>query len=65
MPKSFTLKDLAKYTCETSGNPSRTMTRTLKRQGPSALAVRNILLYSKALAVSESRSGDYLFMLMN
>jgi hypothetical protein len=65
MPKSFTLEDLAKYSCEINEDSSRSLTRTLKRQGPGAPAVRNILLYSKALVVNESRIGERMFMLMN
>jgi hypothetical protein len=65
MPKSFTLEDLAKYSCNLSETSRRGLTRTMKRQGPSALAVRNVLQYSKVLAVSGTSSGGHLFMLMN
>jgi len=65
MLKSFTLEDLAKYSSEVNDVSHSRMTRTLKRQGPSALAVRNVLQYSKALAVRDGSAGGHLFMLMN
>lgn len=65
MRKTFTLVDLARYSCEVNDHLHRMASRTLKRQGPSVLAVRNVLQYSKALAVSEKSDGGQLFMLMN
>ena len=65
MLKSFTLEDLAKYSSEVNDTSHCMMTRTLKRQGPSALAVRNVLQYSKALSVRNGSNGGHLMMLMN
>jgi len=65
MQKSFTLEDLAKYSFEVYKETHRTLAKTMSKEGPGPLAIRNILNYSKALTVNESSSGDPFFLLLN
>jgi hypothetical protein len=65
MLKSFTLDDVARYSREVYMETHQNVNRVIGRPGPSALAVRNILQYSKALRVSATESGGPLFLIMN
>lgn len=65
MQKSFTLEDLAKYSLEVYFETQWNMDHAVKKAGPGALAVRNILQYSKALTVRKTKAGESMFLLMN
>ena len=65
MQKSFTLEDLAQYSREVYLETQKNVNKVIKKTGPSALVIRNILNYSKALKVSDPGSGKPVFLVMN
>jgi hypothetical protein len=64
MHKSFTLEDLVNYSEEVYKESHRFINKAIQKKAPSALVVRNILQYSRALRV-KSGSGGPLFLIMN
>jgi hypothetical protein len=65
MQKSFTLEDLSRYSREVYLETQRNVNRVMNAPGPSALAIRNILQYSKALRISTTKAGGPLFLILN